>query len=65
MARDDHGGDLEACIEHILAQRQTAVTNRRLEEISLEWRFRGKLAGQPRGGCEFWAVPEPSEDTRQ
>ncbi|MDH6542029.1 hypothetical protein M2167_004572 [Streptomyces sp. SPB4] len=36
MARDDHGGDLEACIEHILTGRETAVTNRRPEEILLE-----------------------------
>ncbi|MFB7863550.1 restriction endonuclease [Streptomyces sp. NPDC056069] len=36
MARDDHGGDLEACIEHILRVRETAVTNRRPEEILLE-----------------------------
>ncbi|WP_258311054.1 restriction endonuclease [Streptomyces sp. NWU49] len=36
MARDDHGGDLEACLEHILTGRETAVTNRRPEEILLE-----------------------------
>ncbi|SPE51878.1 hypothetical protein SNS2_1552 [Streptomyces netropsis] len=36
MARDDHGGDLEACIEHILTGREAAVTNRRPEEILLE-----------------------------
>ncbi|MFF3559962.1 restriction endonuclease [Streptomyces sp. NPDC002574] len=36
MARDDHGGDLTACIEHILSGRETAVTNRRPEEILLE-----------------------------
>ncbi|MCX4408020.1 MULTISPECIES: restriction endonuclease [unclassified Streptomyces] len=36
MARDDHGGDLTACIEHILGGRETAVTNRRPEEILLE-----------------------------
>lgn len=36
MARDDHGGDLTACIEHILNGRETAVTNRRPEEILLE-----------------------------
>ncbi|MFI6494698.1 restriction endonuclease [Streptomyces sp. NPDC050564] len=36
MARDDHGGDLEACIEHILSGRETAITNRRPEEILLE-----------------------------
>ncbi|MEU2302052.1 restriction endonuclease [Streptomyces antibioticus] len=36
MARDDHGGDLTACIEHILSGRNTAITNRRPEEILLE-----------------------------
>lgn len=36
MARDDHGGDLEACVEHILTGRETAITNRRPEEILLE-----------------------------
>jgi hypothetical protein len=36
MARDDHGGDLEACIEHVLTRRQTSVTSRRPEEILLE-----------------------------
>ncbi|MFJ7128276.1 restriction endonuclease [Streptomyces sp. NPDC098101] len=36
MAGDNHGGDLEACIEHILTVRETAVTNRRPEEILLE-----------------------------
>ncbi|QEU69975.1 restriction endonuclease [Streptomyces galilaeus] len=36
MARDDHGGDLEACIEYILTGRETAVTNRRPEEILLQ-----------------------------
>ncbi|MFF0642092.1 restriction endonuclease [Streptomyces tendae] len=36
IARDDHGGDLEACLEHILTGRETAVTNRRPEEILLE-----------------------------
>ncbi|MFJ5608279.1 restriction endonuclease [Streptomyces sp. NPDC093221] len=35
MARDDHGGDLEACLEHILTVRESAVTNRRPEEILL------------------------------
>ncbi len=35
IARDDHGGDLTACIEHILNGRETAVTNRRPEEILL------------------------------
>ncbi|MFJ8906827.1 restriction endonuclease [Streptomyces sp. NPDC102351] len=35
MARDDHDGDLEGCIEHILRVRETAVTNRRPEEILL------------------------------
>jgi hypothetical protein len=36
IARDDHGGDLTACIEHILSQQETTVTNRRPEEILLE-----------------------------
>ncbi|MFI6466913.1 restriction endonuclease [Streptomyces sp. NPDC050538] len=36
MARDDHGGDLEACIEQVVTQRETSVTNRRPEEILLE-----------------------------
>ncbi|MBA5224535.1 restriction endonuclease, partial [Streptomyces griseoaurantiacus] len=36
MARDDHGGNLEDCLDHILTQRETAVTNRRPEEILLE-----------------------------
>ncbi|WP_369144019.1 restriction endonuclease [Streptomyces sp. R44] len=36
MARDDHGGDLTACIEHILAGQETVITNRRPEEILLE-----------------------------
>ncbi|MFJ4484206.1 restriction endonuclease [Streptomyces longwoodensis] len=36
MARDDHGGDLDACMKHILTVRETAVTNRRPEEILLE-----------------------------
>ncbi|GGS31320.1 hypothetical protein GCM10010285_07280 [Streptomyces pseudogriseolus] len=36
MARDDHGGNLIACIEHILSARETAITNRRPEEILLE-----------------------------
>ncbi|MFJ3764934.1 restriction endonuclease [Streptomyces sp. NPDC090082] len=36
MARDDHGGDLMACIEYILAGQETAITNRRPEEILLE-----------------------------
>ncbi|MDX2408552.1 hypothetical protein NJO91_36240 [Streptomyces microflavus] len=36
MARDGRGGDLAACIDHVLAQREAAVTNRRPEEISLE-----------------------------
>ncbi|WP_254710701.1 restriction endonuclease [Streptomyces lunaelactis] len=35
-ARDDHGGDLTACIDHILGGRETAITNRRPEEILLE-----------------------------
>ncbi|MGP4004574.1 restriction endonuclease [Streptomyces sp. 8N706] len=36
IARDDHGGDLEACIEHILNLRSVTVTNRRPEEILLQ-----------------------------
>jgi hypothetical protein len=36
MARDDHGGDLAACIEHVLAGREAAITNRRPEEILLQ-----------------------------
>ncbi|WP_052869383.1 restriction endonuclease [Streptomyces niger] len=36
MARDDHGGDLVACIEHVLNGQATAVTNRRPEEILLQ-----------------------------
>ncbi|MEV0350666.1 restriction endonuclease [Nonomuraea sp. NPDC050680] len=36
MARDDHGGDLLACIDHILSGQEAAVTNRRPEEILLE-----------------------------
>ncbi|MFE5080827.1 restriction endonuclease [Streptomyces mirabilis] len=36
IARDDHGGDLTACVEHILAGQQTVITNRRPEEILLE-----------------------------
>ncbi len=36
MARDDHGGDLAACIEHILSAQEQAITNRRPEEILLE-----------------------------
>ncbi|MGW5020899.1 restriction endonuclease [Streptomyces cacaoi] len=35
LARDDHGGDLEACIEYLLKGRENAVTNRRPEEILL------------------------------
>ncbi|MGW4516453.1 restriction endonuclease [Streptomyces sp. NPDC004393] len=35
MARDDHGGDLIACIEHIVDQQTVDVTNRRPEEILL------------------------------
>jgi hypothetical protein len=33
MARDDHGGDIEASIEDILTVREIAVTNRRPEEL--------------------------------
>ncbi len=36
LARDDHGGDLEACLEHILSGHETTITNRRPEEILLE-----------------------------
>jgi hypothetical protein len=36
MARDDHGGDLSACIDHVLNGQETAVTNRRPEEILLQ-----------------------------
>jgi hypothetical protein len=36
MARDDHGGDLAACIEHVFAGRDVAITNRRPEEILLQ-----------------------------
>ena len=36
MARDDHGADLTACIEHILNSHSTVITNRRPEEILLE-----------------------------
>ncbi|MCI3152935.1 restriction endonuclease [Streptomyces sp. GB4-14] len=36
MARDDHGGDLTACIEHVLSSRASTVTNRRPEEILLQ-----------------------------
>ena len=36
MARDDHGGDLSACIEHLLSSQETTVTNRRPEEILLQ-----------------------------
>ncbi|MFI1563893.1 restriction endonuclease [Streptomyces sp. NPDC020490] len=36
IARDNHGGDLTACIEHVLSGQETAVTNRRPEEILLQ-----------------------------
>ncbi|MGW2885169.1 restriction endonuclease [Streptomyces griseoruber] len=36
MARDDHGGDLTACIDHVLSSQQISVTSRRPEEILLE-----------------------------
>jgi hypothetical protein len=36
MARDDHGGNLSACIEHTLAGRHAVATNRRPEEILLQ-----------------------------
>ncbi|MFF2383072.1 hypothetical protein [Streptomyces sp. NPDC058108] len=36
LARDDHGGDLSACIAHVLSRNGSAVTNRRPEEILLQ-----------------------------
>ncbi|MFE7672499.1 restriction endonuclease [Streptomyces albidoflavus] len=33
MARDDHGGDLGACLGHILTQREIVITSRRPEEV--------------------------------
>ncbi|MFR9756552.1 restriction endonuclease [Streptomyces sp. TR06-5] len=36
MARDDYGGDLKTCIDHIVSVRESAVTNRRPEEILLK-----------------------------
>src|SRR5690606_18779163 len=36
MARDDHAGDLTACIDHILKGHGLEVTGRRPEEILLE-----------------------------
>lgn len=36
IARDDHGGDLTACLDHILASITITITNRRPEEILLE-----------------------------
>ncbi|MFF0725164.1 restriction endonuclease [Streptomyces sp. NPDC004134] len=35
-ARDNHGGDLLACVKHIVDSKETAVTNRRPEEILLQ-----------------------------
>lgn len=35
IARDDHGGDLMACMEHLVASESLAITNRRPEEILL------------------------------
>ncbi|GAA3118990.1 restriction endonuclease [Planomonospora alba] len=35
MARDDHGGDLQSCIEHIIDTGTVEVTSRRPEEILL------------------------------
>lgn len=35
MTRDDRGGGLEACIEHIVTGREVAVTSRRPEVILL------------------------------
>ncbi|TDU89187.1 restriction endonuclease [Kribbella voronezhensis] len=36
IARDDHGGDLPACIDHILSGQSAVITNRRPEEVLLE-----------------------------
>ncbi|MFB4294557.1 restriction endonuclease [Nonomuraea sp. ATR24] len=36
MARDDHGGDLGECLDHILSSTVTTITNRRPEEILLK-----------------------------
>ncbi|MFH8223477.1 restriction endonuclease [Streptomyces sp. NPDC018057] len=36
MARDDHGDDLVACLDHILYAQGVPITNRRPEEILLE-----------------------------
>lgn len=36
MARDDHGGDVETCIDQVLRGKDVAVTSRRPEEILLE-----------------------------
>lgn len=36
IARDDHGGDLAACVEHILSGQSAVITNRRPEEILLQ-----------------------------
>ncbi|WP_042365997.1 restriction endonuclease [Streptacidiphilus neutrinimicus] len=35
IAREDHGGDLSACVEHLLSGRPLEVLNRRPEEILL------------------------------
>lgn len=35
IAREDHGGDLATCVEHLLSSQQLEVFNRRPEEILL------------------------------
>ncbi|MEV5540070.1 restriction endonuclease [Saccharopolyspora shandongensis] len=35
IASEDHGGDLNACVEHLLKHHSTTITNRRPEEILL------------------------------
>ncbi|MBD0843490.1 restriction endonuclease, partial [Streptomyces sp. TRM68416] len=36
MARDDHGNDLAACLNHLLYDQRVPITSRRPEEILLE-----------------------------
>jgi hypothetical protein len=36
IARDDHGGNLQACLDHLVNAAETDVTNRRPEEILLQ-----------------------------
>ncbi|MFD3405249.1 restriction endonuclease [Kribbella sp. NPDC058693] len=36
IARDDHGRDLSACVEHVLSGQSAVITNRRPEEILLQ-----------------------------